>query len=139
MYTKGSLTRLKKSKPRYGPSHFSLMSSLLLKNLSFNFYFPVTYMPLHLTPDLGAYFETASTVYSSPSSLQRPVALSVSQPEGWVTWDTAHPFEFVNLYASHASYISVTDSFFKTLDRSSVEIDSVYRVQNPHLWKDFTR
>ena len=36
--SKGSLTRLKVSKPQYGPSPFSLCS-LLLKDLSFSFYF----------------------------------------------------------------------------------------------------
>ena len=76
---------------------------------------------------------------SSPPYLQRPISLSVSLPKGWATWDLAHPFELVELDVTHKSYLAADDSFFKTLDRNALVIDRVYRVQNPHLWKDYVR
>ncbi|XP_045162858.2 uncharacterized protein LOC123527460 [Mercenaria mercenaria] len=69
-----------------------------------------------------------------PASLTAAPVIETPLPQSWVPWDLAYPFELVTLDETTSDYKKVSDSFFGTLDRRQLEIDSIFRMQNHKLW-----
>lgn len=75
--------------------------------------------------------------FTSPTSIPFPFAMGTNKPQHFQEWDCAHAFELVELDSADNDFHEVTKSFKDSLGTQSVDIMSIYRVQNSKLWSGY--
>ncbi|XP_060593313.1 uncharacterized protein LOC132747821 isoform X3 [Ruditapes philippinarum] len=68
-----------------------------------------------------------------PTALSAAPAVETPLPDKWVPWDLAHPFELVTIEENSEIYTWVSDNFYRTLSRTEIQIDTIFRMQNYKL------
>ncbi|XP_064599714.1 uncharacterized protein LOC135466239 isoform X2 [Liolophura sinensis] len=59
-------------------------------------------------------------------------------PSSWIDMEPQTPFLLVQLEPETEAYVSVSLKFHETMKFGSIDIEKIYRVQNPILWKFYS-
>ncbi|KAJ8320143.1 hypothetical protein KUTeg_001730 [Tegillarca granosa] len=70
-----------------------------------------------------------------PDGLNLPTA--PPRPPGWAEWDCAHDFELVEIDSSADEFKTLVDMMCETINRSKLNVETVYRIQNKKLWRAY--